>query len=87
MPDLSKMLTEQAVQGEKIERIETTCKDIKECLLGNGKPGLVLRTDRLEQKDKWKTRLSWVVLTAVIVLIVKIIGIDLIMGLAKAANN
>lgn len=87
MPDLSKMLAEQAAQGTKIESIESTCTEIKQCLLGNGKPGLVIRTDRLEQKDKWKTRLSWVVVTAVVVLIVKIVGIDLIMGLANAANN
>ena len=87
MPDLSQIIAEQAVQGTKIEGIETTCTEIRECLLGNGSPGLVLRTDRLEQKDKWKTRLSWVVVTAVLALIVKIVGIDLIMGLAKAANN
>lgn len=70
MPDLSEILKEQAVQGTKIVTIETYCKEIKECLLGNGKIGLVMRTDRLEQKDKWKTRLSWVGVTAVIVLIV-----------------
>lgn len=87
MPDLTKMIKEQAVQGEKIEGIEKTCKEIRTCLLGNGQPGLVLQADRLEQKDKFKTKLFWVMAVAVIALVVKTIGIDLIGAIAKAAGG
>lgn len=87
MPDLTRMIAVQAVQGEKIEGIEKTCEEIKTCLIGNGKPGLVFQTDRLEQKDKFKTKLFWVVAIAVIALVVKTIGIDLIGAITKAAGG
>ncbi len=57
--DLSKVIAEQAVQGEKINNIEKSCETIRECLLGNGKPGLVVRTDRLEQRAKLQSRIFW----------------------------
>lgn len=87
MPDLTKVIKEQGIQGQKIEGIEKTCKEIKTCLLGNGQPGLVIRADRLEQKDKFKTKLFWVTAVAVIALIVKTIGVDLIGAIAKAAGG
>lgn len=71
MPDLEKMLMEQAKQGEKIAIIETTCLDIKQCLQGNGKPGLVIRTDRLEQKDKFKGKLFWIIAGCLIAVVAK----------------
>lgn len=58
------MVAEQARQGVKIESIEQTCQDIKACLMGNGKPGLVLRADRLEQKDKFRVKMFWLMFTA-----------------------
>lgn len=67
--DLVSIATIQAVQGEKIETIGETCDEIKSCLLGNGNPGLVTRTDRLEQKDKAKTQFFWIIVTAVIGLV------------------
>lgn len=90
MPDqetVHKLLSEQAAQGEKIESIQDTCKEIKHCLLGNGKPGLVVRTDRLEQKDAIKTKMFWVIVTAVIALVVKTIGIDLIGAIVNATGQ
>ena len=87
MHDLTKVIKEQGIQGEKIEGIEKTCEEIRTCLLGNGKPGLVVETDRLKQKDKFKTKLFWVVAVAVMALVVKTIGIDLIGAIAKAAGG
>ena len=87
MPNLEDMLAEQAVQGTKITSIENTCTEIKDCLLGNGKLGLVLRTDRLEQKDKFKTRLFWTILAAIVVLAVEIIAISLSTGFIKTTIN
>lgn len=87
MSDLTKISNEQGVQGQKIEGIEKTCKEIRTCLLGNGQPGLVIRADRLEQKDKFKTKLFWVVAIAVTALVVKTIGIDLIGAITKAAGG
>ncbi len=80
------MVSEQAKQGEKIANIEKSCDEIKECLIGNGKPGLVIRTDRLEQKDKFKSKLFWVITVAVITVFIKTIGIDLISAIAKATT-
>lgn len=85
--DLTKMVKVQAVQGEKIEGIEETCKEIKHCLLGNGKPGLVVRTDRLEQREAFKNKLFWVFATAVVALVVKTIGLDIIGAIARASGQ
>ena len=81
------MMAAQAVQGEKIEGIEETCKEIKKCLLGNGKPGLVVRTDRLEQREAFKNKLFWVFATAVVALVVKTIGLDIIGAIARASGQ
>jgi len=88
MPEqIQRIIAEQAVQGEKIQSIQDSCKEIKYCLLGNGKPGLIVRTDRLEQKDATKTKLFWVVVAAVTALAVKTIGIDLIGAIARVTGQ
>lgn len=84
---LNEFMTAQAVQGEKIESIEETCSEIKHCLLGNGKPGLVVRTDRLEQREAFKNKLFWVFATAVVALVVKTIGLDVIGAIARASGQ
>jgi len=84
---LSDMLKEQAVQGEKISGIEEACSEIKHCLLGNGKPGLVVRTDRLEQREAFKNKLFWVFATATVALVVKTIGLDIIGAFARASGQ
>lgn len=68
------IVAEQAAQGVKINNIETTCKEIKECLLGNGKPGLVVRTDRLEQKDQIRAKMFWILFTATLGVVVKTVA-------------
>jgi len=60
-PELHEIIAEQSAQRVKIETIAETCHEIKESLLGNGKPGLVVRTDRLEQKDKLRAKMFWIV--------------------------
>ncbi len=54
------MHTEQAVQASQINSIEKGVGDIKTCLLGNGKPGLVVRMDRVEQKEVIRSRVFWI---------------------------
>jgi hypothetical protein len=86
MAELDNMLAEQAKQGEQIESIRIACTKIEHCLLGNGKPGLVVRTDRLEQSNVFKTKLFWVVSTAVIAVVVRTVGVDLIGAIAQAGQ-
>lgn len=49
-------------QGKQTAQLDTISKDIgaiKSCLVGNGKEGLIVRTDRLEQKDKMRGKFFW----------------------------
>lgn len=69
--DLNKIIATQAVQGEQIESIQESCKEIRVCLLGNGKIGLVTRTDRLEQKEVSRSKLIWIIVTIVCGLLLK----------------
>ena len=71
MSDLAKIIAEQARQGEQIENIDGTCKRIDTCLMGNGQPGLVVRTDRLEQKDKTRSKLFWIILMVIFGIVTK----------------
>ena len=71
MSDLAKIIAEQARQGEQIENIDSTCQKIETCLGGNGGPGLVVRTDRLEQKDKTRSKLFWIALMGVFGVVAK----------------
>lgn len=68
------LAADTAVQGEKIDRIEQGIQRIETCLKGNGKEGLVVRTDRLEQKDKTRGRIFWIALTGIIGLALKTIA-------------
>lgn len=85
MSDLSKISATQAVQGEKIENIQSDCEEIKHCLLGNGRPGLVLRTDRLEQKDQAMKKVMWITITAVVVVFIKTSWPSIVSLLMKGA--
>lgn len=48
-----------AAQSVILERIETSVASINKCLVGNGKPGLLTRVDRLEVWDKTKNKVLW----------------------------
>ena len=87
MADLERIAKTQAVQGEQIGQITASCEKIEQCLLGNGKPGLVVRTDRLEQKDAFKGKLFWVVAIALVTVFIKTVGIDLIGAITKASSG
>lgn len=52
------------------ERTESMCERIEKMdhtLHGNGKEGLVVRVDRLEQGEARRTKLFWILVTAVVV--------------------
>ena len=83
MADLEKIAKEQAVQGEKIENIERTCNKIEEHLIGNGTPGLMVRTDRLERTDAFKTKLFWIFFAAVVGLFIESVGFGWISSIGR----
>jgi len=62
---IQKMVATQAEQHVKIEAIEKTCQEIRDSLLGNGKPGLTTRMALLEQKEQTRSRFIWVIVAAV----------------------
>lgn len=66
---VDKVAEDQAAQHEVMKGIAEDCSQIKQCLKGNGQPGLVVRTDRLEQKEKTRSRIMWLIVSGVIVLI------------------
>lgn len=78
---ISAVLVEQAVQSEKIDKIEDACETIKECLLGSGdpggSPGLILRTDRLEQRDQLKGKFFWLLFSTVGALVLSVVSLAL----------
>lgn len=66
---VDKLAEEQAAEHAVVKGIAEDCSQIKHCLKGNGQPGLVVRTDRLEQKEKTRSRLLWTVVSGVVLLI------------------
>ena len=73
MSHLNKIISTQARQGEQIENIQETCQRIDECLTGNGDPekGLVVRIDRLEQKDILRSKVFWIIIIVIFGVIIK----------------
>lgn len=39
---------------------------VDEAIRGNGKPGIIVRLDRLEQRAKWYTHAAWMLAGAVV---------------------
>ena len=72
--ELHSIIAEQSAQGVKIAAIEETCHAIRESLVGNGKPGLVVRTDRLEQKDKVRAKMFWMVFGLAVTVAAKVLA-------------
>jgi hypothetical protein len=64
-----------------VQGIKTTVERIEKHLLGNGQPGLVVRTDRLEQKDKFRSKLLWIFMSGVVLLLLNEVA-----GLIGLAN-
>lgn len=63
-----------AAQHVELKTIKGSCQRIETCLMGNGKPGLVVRTDRLEQKDKFRSRLLWMVISGFVLLLLNAVA-------------
>jgi len=64
----------QAIQGQKLDVMSKSVEQLREAILGDGseqKPGLHMRVDRLEQKERLKGKMLWTVATATFGLIVK----------------
>lgn len=62
----AKILAQQAKQGQQIETIEATTAAIKTSLLGNGKPGIIVRLDRVEQRHRFVSRIVWLLVGVLI---------------------
>ena len=50
-----------ALLEDWIEQIKNDTHEIKRALQGNGRPGLMTRLDRLEQKESVRDRHFWVI--------------------------
>jgi predicted alternative tryptophan synthase beta-subunit len=71
---MQELVVDQGKQTAKLEHIVETVNEINASLKGNGKPGLLIRTDRLEQKEKTKAKIFWVILAATVGLLVKAVS-------------
>lgn len=71
---VDKLAEEQAAEHECVKSIEESCSRIEKCLLGNGQPGLVVRTDRLEQKEKTRSKILWMIISGVILLLLNAVA-------------
>jgi hypothetical protein len=54
----------QSVCRREFEEIHRKLDRLDEAIRGNGKPGLTLRLDRLEQNAKRQARLIWLIIGA-----------------------
>jgi hypothetical protein len=69
---MHELVVDQGKQTVQLEHIAETVTKIEKCL--TGEMGLIIRTDRLEQKEKTKTRFFWIIFVATIGLIVKAVS-------------
>ncbi|MCL2645614.1 MAG: hypothetical protein FWD61_01250 [Phycisphaerales bacterium] len=46
--------------------IHRKLEHLDEAIRGNGKPGIQLRLDRLEQNEAWRKRVTWIVIGALV---------------------
>jgi hypothetical protein len=59
------------------EKLDDMCRKIDtlvDCVKGNGKIGLVIRTDRLEQARKRHVKLIWVLVGSVAAILANLVG-------------
>jgi len=68
---MHQLVVDQGKQTAKLEHIADTVGAVKACLLGNGKEGLIVRTDRLEQKDKMRGKFFWALFGIVAALVIQ----------------
>lgn len=68
------LVADQGKQTAQLEHIAETVGTIENCLLGNGKDGLIVRTDRLEQKDKTRGRFFWALFGIVAALVIQTVA-------------
>ena len=71
---MSEIKASQASHGEKLDNVVKSMGELREVLLGDGseqKPGLHMRVDRLEQKERLKSKVLWTVAGSTLGLLVK----------------
>lgn len=59
---------------DKIDSVDTKIDVLITCVKGNGKIGLVMKVDRLEQARKRHVKLIWVLIGGVVALIANLAG-------------
>lgn len=64
--DEQKVAVAMAVHQEKIETIDGKVDQLVHAIIGNGKPGLMTRIDRIEQSERFKNRVLWAVFVAIL---------------------
>lgn len=62
----TRIIAQQAISATKISSMEDKVDAMHACLIGNGKPGLIIRLDRVEQRHKVVSKLVWAVVVAVV---------------------
>jgi hypothetical protein len=60
-----------AVLGERLDNLAEDVKDIKHTVCGNGKPGLKMEVDRLNQRQKIR---DWILGTVLVPLALTVVG-------------
>lgn len=71
---MSEIKEGQASHNEKLDTVVKSVDNLREVLLGDGseqKPGLHMRVDRLEQKERLKSKVLWTVAGSTLGLLVK----------------
>jgi hypothetical protein len=54
----------------QFDTIKEDIKEIKEAIVGNGKVGYNVRIDRLERSQQNRSKLNWIIISCVIVILI-----------------
>lgn len=71
---ISEIKQDHAIHTEKLDRVIKSIDSLNLVLLGDGseqKPGVHMRVDRLEQKERLKSKVLWTVAGSTLGLLVK----------------
>jgi len=69
MADLAVLEERLKAMDEKLDDQKKATTDLTHAIVGNGKPGLLMRVDRLEQSKAFVNKVLWVLFGAVISLL------------------
>lgn len=57
---LTELAVGQKASQVKLDTVKEDLDAVKHSVIGNGKPGLITRVDRLERTEAFKTKLIWI---------------------------